>query len=86
MIGGHADFVWQFGSFASPPLLHIETWFVPGGSVGVVMYKFRQPGAYAYINHNLIEVVELGAAGHVVVDGEWNDKLMNRFYLGPIKE
>ena len=35
------------------------------------LYKFHQPGVYAYLNHNLIEAVELGAASHVVVDGDW---------------
>jgi nitrite reductase (NO-forming) len=33
---------------------------------------------YAYPNHNLIEAVELGAASHVVVDGDWNDDLMKQ--------
>ena len=41
-----------------------------------MMYKFRQPGIYAYVNHNLIEAVMLGATAHVKVDGEWNDDLM----------
>jgi nitrite reductase (NO-forming) len=41
-----------------------------------MLYKFRQPGIYAYVNHNLIEAVMLGATAHVVVDGEWNDDLM----------
>jgi nitrite reductase (NO-forming) len=41
-----------------------------------MLYKFRQPGIYAYVNHNLIEAVMLGATAHVVVDGEWDDDLM----------
>ena len=41
-----------------------------------MLYKFQQPGIYAYVNHNLIEAVMLGATAHVVVDGEWNDDLM----------
>ena len=39
-------------------------------------YTFKQPGLYAYVNHNLIEAVMLGATAHVVVEGEWNDDLM----------
>ncbi len=52
LIGGHGDYVWPLGSFANPPLRDVETWFVPGGSVGAAMYRFRQPGVYAYLNHN----------------------------------
>ena len=76
LIGGHGDYVWTTGSFADVPVTGRETWFVCGGSAGAAMYKFRQPGIYAYVNHNLIEAVMLGATAHVVVDGEWNDDLM----------
>ncbi len=85
LIGGHGDFVWETGSFASPPMKDLETWFVRGGSAGAALYTFRQPGVYAYLNHNLIEAVELGAAAHVVVEGEWNDDLMKQVYIGPLK-
>jgi nitrite reductase (NO-forming) len=76
LIGGHGDYVWTTGSFADVPATGRETWFICGGSAGAMMYKFRQPGIYAYVNHNLIEAVMLGATAHVVVDGEWNDDLM----------
>jgi nitrite reductase (NO-forming) len=76
LIGGHGDFVWDTGSFADVPATGLETWFIRGGSAGAMMYKFRQPGIYAYVNHNLIEAVMLGATAHVKVDGEWNDDLM----------
>jgi nitrite reductase (NO-forming) len=76
LIGGHGDYVWEAGSFADVPAIGLETWFIRGGSAGAMMYKFRQPGIYAYVNHNLIEAVMLGATAHVVVDGEWNDDLM----------
>jgi nitrite reductase (NO-forming) len=76
LIGGHGDFVWDTGSFADVPATNLETWFIRGGSAGAMMYKFRQPGIYAYVNHNLIEAVMLGATAHVKVDGEWNDDLM----------
>lgn len=76
LIGGHGDYVWEAGSFADVPATGLETWFIRGGSAGAMLYKFRQPGVYAYVNHNLIEAVMLGATAHVVVDGEWNDDLM----------
>ncbi len=76
LIGGHGDFVWDTGSFADAPATGLETWFIRGGSAGAMLYKFRQPGIYAYVNHNLIEAVMLGATAHVKVDGEWNDDLM----------
>jgi nitrite reductase (NO-forming) len=76
LIGGHGDFVWDTGSFADAPATSLETWFIRGGSAGAMLYKFRQPGIYAYVNHNLIEAVMLGATAHVKVDGEWNDDLM----------
>jgi nitrite reductase (NO-forming) len=78
LIGGHADLVWQGGSFSSDPLTDLETWFVPGGSAVAALYEFRQPGTYVYLNHNLIEAVLLGAAAHIQVDGEWNDDLMKQ--------
>jgi nitrite reductase (NO-forming) len=76
LIGGHGDYVWDTGSFADVPATGLETWFIRGGSAGAMMYKFRQPGVYAYVNHNLIEAVMLGATAHVMVDGEWDDDLM----------
>ena len=76
LIGGHGDFVWDTGSFADVPATGLETWFIRGGSAGAMVYKFRQPGIYAYVNHNLIEAVMLGATAHVVVEGEWDDDLM----------
>ncbi len=76
LIGGHGDLVWETGSFADMPATNLETWFIRGGSAGAMAYEFRQPGVYAYVNHNLIEAVLLGATAHVVVDGEWNDDLM----------
>jgi len=76
LIGGHGDYVWEQGSFADDPATGLETWFIRGGSAGAALYTFQQPGVYVYLNHNLIEAVELGAASHVVVEGEWDDGLM----------
>ena len=76
LIGGHGDMVWEGGSFNDKPDTNLETWFIRGGSAGAMVYKFMQPGLYAYVNHNLIEAVMLGATAHVVVEGEWNDDLM----------
>ena len=76
LIGGHGDYVWQTGKFHNAPDVDLETWFIPGGTAGAALYTFLLPGVYAYVNHNLIEAFELGAAGHFVVTGEWNDDLM----------
>ena len=76
LIGGHGDYVWATGKFHNPPEIDLETWFIPGGAAGAAFYTFRQPGIYAYVNHNLIEAFELGAAGHFKVTGDWNDDLM----------
>ncbi len=76
LIGGHGDYVWATGKFRNVPDVDQETWFIPGGTAGAALYTFEQPGIYAYVNHNLIEAFELGAAAHFKVTGEWNDDLM----------
>ena len=86
LIGGHGDLVWETGSFADTPATNLETWLIRGGSAGAMAYTFQQPGLYAYVNHNLIEAVMLGATAHVVVEGEWNDDLMAQVQKpGPIQ-
>lgn len=77
LIGGHGDYVWET-SFSVPPLKDVETWFVRGGTAMAAMYTFEQPGVYAYVNHNLIEAALLGATAHFVVEGEWNNDLMEQ--------
>jgi nitrite reductase (NO-forming) len=77
LIGGHGDLVWS-GSFNDKPETNKETWFIPGGGSAAAIYTFRQPGLYAYVNHNLIEAILLGAAAHFQVEGEWNDNLMTQ--------
>lgn len=87
LIGGHGDYVWEQGSFDNAPMKDLETWFIRGGSAGAAMYTFLQPGLHVYLNHNLIEAVELGAAAHVKVAGErWNHDLMTQpAATGPIR-
>jgi nitrite reductase (NO-forming) len=77
LIGGHGNYVWET-SFADAPLIGLETWFVRGGSAVASMYTFEQPGVYAYVNHNLIEAALLGATAHFVVEGDWNNALMEQ--------
>ena len=77
LIGGHGDYVWE-SSFTDPPLTGMETWFVRGGSAAAAMYTFEQPGVYAYVNHNLIIGAMLGGTAHFVVDGDWNNDLMEQ--------
>ncbi|GAA0779610.1 copper-containing nitrite reductase [Castellaniella ginsengisoli] len=87
LIGGHGDYVWATGKFINRPERNLETWFIPGGTAGAALYTFKQPGIYAYVNHNLIEAFELGAAGHVKVEGKWDDDLMKQVAApGPIKK
>jgi nitrite reductase (NO-forming) len=78
LIGGHGDYVWETGKFANRPEVDLETWFIRGGSAGAALYTFKQPGIYAYVNHNLIEATELGAVAHFKVEGKWNDDLMTQ--------
>lgn len=85
LIGGHGDYVWQTGSFDDAPNTNLETWFIPGGSAGAALYTFRQPGLYVYLNHNLIDAVLKGAAAHVMVEGEWDNDLLEQIKKsGPI--
>lgn len=78
LIGGHGDFVWEGGSLGDKPATDLETWFVAGGSATAMLYEFKQPGLYVYLNHNLIEAVLLGAAAHINVEGEWDNNLMEQ--------
>ena len=78
LIGGHGDYVWETGKFSNPPQTGLETWFIRGGSAGAALYTFLEPGIYAYVTHNLIEAVELGATAHFKVEGKWNDDLMTQ--------
>lgn len=85
LIGGHGDYVWETGSFTDDPTTGLETWFIRGGSAGAALYTFRQPGIYVYLSHNLIEAVQLGAASHIMVEGDWDDGLMKQVAkAGPI--
>lgn len=87
LIGGHADHVWEAGSFSDNPQTGLETWFIRGGSAGAALYTFKQPGVYAYVNHNLIEAVLLGATAHFVVEGKWDNDLMAQLKpAGPISK
>lgn len=88
IIGGHGDYVWETGKFHNPPEKDLETWFIRGGSAGAALYTFKQPGLYAYVNHNLIEAVLLGAAAHINVAGDvWDHDLMTLpSPSGPIKD
>lgn len=86
LIGGHGDLVWQGGSFADTPATNLETWTVPAGTAVAMLYQFRQPGFYAYLNHNLIEAFLFNAAAHINVEGAWNDDLMKQVRPpGPIR-
>jgi len=83
LIGGHADYVWTHGGFASPPDRDLQTWTIPAGGAVAAMYKFREPGLYVYLNHNLIKAVLLGAAAHFHVTGKPADASMMQVISKP---
>jgi nitrite reductase (NO-forming) len=70
--------VWETESFNGTPATDLETWFIRGGSAGAAPYRFRQPGTYAYVTHNLIEAIMLGAVAHVKVEGTWDNLIMEQ--------
>jgi len=78
LIGGHADLVWLGGSFNDKPATNYESWPVVGGSAVAMLYEFRQPGMYAYLNHNLIEAFIFDAVAQIKVEGKWDDNLMKK--------
>lgn len=78
LIGGHADLFWPGGKFNNKPFTDYETWAVPGGSAAAALYKFREPGTYTFLNHNLIEALAFGAVGQVKVEGKWDDNYMKQ--------
>jgi nitrite reductase (NO-forming) len=78
LIGGHADLLWQGGSFNDKPVTNYESWAVVGGSAVAMLYKFRQPGTYAYLDHNLIHAFAFGAVATIKVNGKWNNDLMKQ--------
>jgi len=38
--------------------------------VVAMLYEFKQPGLYGYLNHNLFEAILLSAAAHINLGGE----------------
>ena len=78
LIGGHADLYWPGGKFNNKPYTDFETWPVPAGSAAAVIYKFREPGTYVLLNHNLIEAFNFGAIAQIKVAGKWDSTLMKQ--------
>src|SRR5699024_7977061 len=78
LIVGHGEYVWERGNLHETPMTGLETWSIAAGSAGAAMYTFKQPGVYTYLNHNLIEAVNLGAALEIKVDGVWDNNLMEQ--------
>ncbi|SUO93475.1 copper-containing nitrite reductase [Suttonella ornithocola] len=87
LIGGHGEYVWERGNLADKPAQDLESWVIGAGSAGAAMYKFKQPGTYVYLSHNLIEALDLGALAQIRVDGKWNNDLMEQVKApSPINE
>jgi len=78
LIGGHADYVWERGNLSDPPQTDLETWDIAAGSAGAAVYTFRQPGTYVYLSHQLVEAFLFNARAEVMVDGPWNNDLMEQ--------
>ncbi|MFZ2429921.1 MAG: copper-containing nitrite reductase, partial [Lutibacter sp.] len=78
IIGGHADLLWLGGSFSNKPVTNYESWSVVGGSAVAMIYKFRNPGTYVYLDHNLINAFLFGANAEINVEGDNNDDLMKQ--------
>ncbi len=76
LIGGHADLYWPGGKFSNNPFTDFETWEIPGGSAAAALYKFREPGTYLLLDHNLIEAFAYDAIAQVKVEGKWDSSLM----------
>jgi nitrite reductase (NO-forming) len=77
LIGGHADLFWPGGSFANTPQVDLESWTVTAGDAVTMLYEFREPGTYVFVDHNLIKAVLFGAKAEVAVEGKWNSDLMS---------
>lgn len=78
MIGGHGDYVWERGNFSDPPATGLETWDIAAGSAGASIHTLRQPGTYVYLSHNLIEAFAYDAKAILVVEGDWDNDLMEQ--------
>lgn len=78
LIGGHGEYVWERGNLADTPMRDLETWSIAAGSAGAALYTFKQPGVYVYLNHNLIEAINLGAVAQIKVEGTWDNDLMEQ--------
>ncbi|MBN9349481.1 MAG: nitrite reductase, copper-containing [Chitinophagaceae bacterium] len=86
LIGGHADLYWPLGKFHNKPLVDLETWNIPAGSAAAALYRFREPGDYVYLDHNLIDAIAYGAMAQIKVSGKWDNSLMKVISKpGPIK-
>ncbi len=70
--------MWERGGLNDPPMLDLETWVIAAGSAGVSVHTIRQPGAYVYLSHNLIEAFMYDTKAILEAEGEWNNDLMEQ--------
>lgn len=78
LIGGHGDWVWPYGKFNNQPDEGLESWDVVPGGTAAAVYTFRQPGVYAYLNHNLNIAFLKDAKAFIHVSGEWDNEVMEQ--------
>jgi nitrite reductase (NO-forming) len=81
VIGQVLDRVYAEGSFASPPLINVQTTLVPPGGATVLEFKPRVPGSYKLVDHALIRLTR-GLVGALEVSGEEQPEL---FHAGPAR-
>ena len=74
VIGEIFDKVYDLGTFASPPLLGVQTILVPPGGAAAVEFRTQVPGKYALVDHALIRV-ERGLVGTLIVTGAKDDTI-----------
>lgn len=80
LIGGHGDWVWPYGKFNNRPDEGLESWDVVAGGSAAAVYTFKQPGTYAYLNHNLIKAFLYDAKAFIHVSGDWDDDMMTNSF------
>ena len=68
------------GAFDNP-VRNEETWYVPPGSLSTFEFKLNEPGQYLLVDHALYRVAK-GAAGVLMVDGEWDPGVYSPPALG----
>ena len=76
VIGEIFDRAYQLGSVTSPPILDVQSIFVPPGAANIVELKLEVPGRYVLVDHALSRA-ERGLAGYLIVEGDENPEIFH---------